>query len=749
MDTATIQQADRNARKKSVLQLLRSSAAQAIEEGDPWAKHEIHKIPAERVIRHLYNPQEESWTSDETIVKIERDSFTNGAMRFCYRMKKRAQPPLSATNRGFHKLGWAYANNYVAKAYHKGGVIDTSDEAKRAVQNDIMLQYEAQYWATRFNACEPPSKIVFIRAYAVEFPDRPGKPWFAVERFIAGTDRYGAGFVKHNTNAGFVDTDLRRITPQVFSAFSFHASQGNRLVADIQGVGDLYTDPQVLSSDYRFGDGDLGPRGMALFFKNFRHSTLSDALGIPVFPLSRNELKSQAKYEEDEETISDDDASLEEEVNTFQKLDANRMRRQSALLNPRDLLPEGLQDTQRQSNISRRQSISDRVRHSLLKPRSPGLARSSSDVDEITACLIRAKHDLEFSHRDFHRKISGELRERHFKRNDSDGYSKLRGSAIVRKVSAPMVPSDETTKNLGKIHYQLAVLHGMGRFPETVPDYHGDAVDDHDVASVVFHLSYAAALHNAPACLALARVQANLESSVSNLLSSIIPVDFEGAKELLRRAMNSPYTPSSPKAAAGCLLIQILRDESSLIGEQSCSDEMMEQILADTVNLINSATEEKDEATRHKTRSLRLSTQPTFNTGDRVEGNYSLEGTYYSGTVQSVADDGNSITVCYDDDGSLETLGKNHVRLLIPPTATQTTLGGPLSDEEAFGGEGEDDDKFAIETYDLLADLAQVKERLGKVDEASRLYALAADEAVNAGKMKVASEWSLKAAELH
>ena len=49
---------------------------------------------------------------------------------------------------------------------------------------------------------------------------------------------------------------------QVFSVYSFYASQGNRLVADIQGVGDLYTDPQVLSSDYRFGDGDLGPRGM-------------------------------------------------------------------------------------------------------------------------------------------------------------------------------------------------------------------------------------------------------------------------------------------------------------------------------------------------------------------------------------------------------------------------------------------------------------------------------------------------------
>ena len=85
---------------------------------------------------------------------------------------------------------------------------------------------------------------------------------------------------------------------QVFSAFSFYESQGSRLVADIQGVGNLFTDPQVLSSDYRFGDGDLGPRGMALFFHSFRHNTVATALGIPFFPLSKSELNNQSKYED-------------------------------------------------------------------------------------------------------------------------------------------------------------------------------------------------------------------------------------------------------------------------------------------------------------------------------------------------------------------------------------------------------------------------------------------------------------------
>jgi hypothetical protein len=87
-------------------------------------------------------------------------------------------------------------------------------------------------------------RLVFIRAYAMEFPDRIGSPWFAVEPFIAGTESYGCDFTKHNTNAGFVDENLHPVTPQVFSAFSFYESEGHHLVADIQGVGGVYTDPQ-------------------------------------------------------------------------------------------------------------------------------------------------------------------------------------------------------------------------------------------------------------------------------------------------------------------------------------------------------------------------------------------------------------------------------------------------------------------------------------------------------------------------
>lgn len=180
-------------------------------------------------------------------VKMEKEPFTHGAMRHCFRMKKLATPPESSRYHRFYKYGWSRASNYVAKAYvdEASGKVDTSDSAREAVKNDIKLQYESMRWANVFNEKNPPKQIIFIRAWAMEMPDRKGHPWFAIERFISGNDSYGTGFIKHNTNSGFVDQDLQRNTPQVFSAHSFYASNGRRLVADIQGVGDLYTDPQV------------------------------------------------------------------------------------------------------------------------------------------------------------------------------------------------------------------------------------------------------------------------------------------------------------------------------------------------------------------------------------------------------------------------------------------------------------------------------------------------------------------------
>jgi hypothetical protein len=90
-------------RKSKTLRLLHEAAAKLVAKEDPWGKRNIPAIPAERIIRHLYHPETGQWTEDETIVKVETEPFTHGAMRFCYRMKT------GATSKVGHKSSLSQA----------------------------------------------------------------------------------------------------------------------------------------------------------------------------------------------------------------------------------------------------------------------------------------------------------------------------------------------------------------------------------------------------------------------------------------------------------------------------------------------------------------------------------------------------------------------------------------------------------------------------------------------------------------
>ena len=69
----------------------------------------------------------------------------------------------------------------------------------------------------------------------LEFVDRDGSPLFHLEHYIEGN------YIKHNSNAGFVEDIQQRHTPHAFSHFSFECSNHELIIVDIQGVGDLYT----------------------------------------------------------------------------------------------------------------------------------------------------------------------------------------------------------------------------------------------------------------------------------------------------------------------------------------------------------------------------------------------------------------------------------------------------------------------------------------------------------------------------
>jgi Alpha-kinase family len=689
---------------------------------------------------------------------------------------------------------------------------------------------------------------------------------------------------------------VQPLTPNPFSPSS-------GLVADIQGVGDLYTDPQVLSDDYRFGDGDLGPRGMALFFRTYRNCGTSDGLGIPTFPLSKNELHVQSKYEDDEVTVSDDedlrdddndDLSYQDDTSVdrrnddadgtsrssvrskgrldrFQRLDLNRLRRSRAADHPphppRHVLlsgssTEGDSATQVRSNLSslalsRRSKASRSALSSSMNSSSTRTSpskhqhhhhrfyrRTRSEIDEVAMCLERAARHREYSMADFHRAPSGELEPRRFKQRhggpssadaatNSNGHptatsSAFHKSALVRTLSSPMVPNEQCRCNLGKVHYQLAVLHGLNRFPEVAEAAALHATDtqhhardtshdehcppaEHDVLSVLFHLSHAASLMNPPACLALARVLSGRPSSVSTLLTSVVPVDFDLAKELLLRAMATPTLLSkfaarqsvAPKLSAGCLLIALLLEERQLNVRHDTDDDESEanreatdvgtasgttgdkeppldgfvrRVLEDTAELYSQYHEEQRQVEVHRqVKGSCTGPQPgptalasVLRAGDRVEANYALEGTYYSAVVTGILDPVTDaapgsgptsspvVTVQYDDDGSSEVLPIDQVRIVVPIAATQTRLGGPRMDA-GDGCDTNDDDDFddeeldcelLLQHYDLLAMLAQAQEQDGDVKAAAELYEQAASGAAEDGKMQMATAWSLKSSEL-
>lgn len=115
--------------------------------------------------------------------------------------------------------------------------------------------------------------MAFVPSYALELHDRGGV-FCCCEPVLQGQ------YLKHNNNDGAVAS--RRLVPQAFSHFTYESSRRDLLVCDIQGVGDYYTDPQIVTRDGKgHGLGNTGGEGIRKFLSTHVCNDVCRVLMLP------------------------------------------------------------------------------------------------------------------------------------------------------------------------------------------------------------------------------------------------------------------------------------------------------------------------------------------------------------------------------------------------------------------------------------------------------------------------------------
>ena len=266
------------------------------------------------------------------------------------------------------------------------------------------------------------------------------------------------------------------MTPQTFSAHSFYRSNGTRMVVDVQGVGDLYTDPQVHSIDCRFGDGDLGHRGMALFFGTFYRSSLCDFFKLPVFVLSA---KQRARLKPPKT------AAVKDVGRYLEAHEAQSMKQQEQRLNRRKAwLAEKFRSSRSFSILTPEKQ--------LASLRSPSKAEFSGDTTEVDGA---SAEEFSLSPED-QLEVKRALEE--CEGHAIDEITALIAADSTRSADEVMQRS-ELDSNVALLHFELALLEAAGRFSEDVFD------PIPDLSSCVFQLCQASMRGNSAASLALGR----------------------------------------------------------------------------------------------------------------------------------------------------------------------------------------------------------------------------------------------------
>jgi len=208
-----------------------------------------------------------------TRVCISRSPFDEGVMRYAHLFRDQAMKNRCLAAKVIKRFGSRRATT------PEQGVI----HLKSKVLADLKTQIISQYLARDFNrqlATYGLSGIDFLDVFVYELEQTRDNhyKWFSAEPFMAGS------FRKYNNNKGWFlkKKELSNSNViQAFSHFTFQHTQAQIMVVDLQGVGNLLTDPQIHTySGKGFGEGNLGFRGQLEFFSSHKCTDVCQALNL-------------------------------------------------------------------------------------------------------------------------------------------------------------------------------------------------------------------------------------------------------------------------------------------------------------------------------------------------------------------------------------------------------------------------------------------------------------------------------------
>ncbi|XP_064169328.1 transient receptor potential cation channel subfamily M member 7-like isoform X2 [Anguilla rostrata] len=174
---------------------------------------------------------------------------------------------------------------------------------------EIQQQRAAQKLTFAFNQIKPKTIVYsprFLEVFLLYC--HSASQWFAIEECISGE------FRKFNNNNGdeIVPCSLLEETMLAFSHWSYEYTRGELLVLDLQGVGEILTDPSVItrgeneSYEMIFGPANLGDDAIRNFREKHHCNSCCRKLHLP--DLKRNE------YTPDKVTLPPDDTPGEGSV---------------------------------------------------------------------------------------------------------------------------------------------------------------------------------------------------------------------------------------------------------------------------------------------------------------------------------------------------------------------------------------------------------------------------------------------------